>query len=393
MQKIQTTIPSIVAFLAFTSVMATAQEKTDVKNDAGPKITRHEFTAKEKAANAKVRKRYADAILVDMLIPGSPQSYVDPTIVGFEAMADESIGTGFNYVSYSVCVDEWIDPTVVIEKIANGRKHWLAHPEKYLLVHNVDDILRAKKEGKLAVSFNFQGSNALGRNLDMIEIYYALGVRQIAFAYNVRNFMAEGAAVEPELDTGLSPMGKQMVEEMNRVGMLIDCTHASDQTAIDAAALSTKPIVMSHSNPKGVYDIKRNASDKAIRAVAKTGGVISINCMGSFLGEGGMDASPAMLAKHADYVKKLVGAMHVGFGSDHVADSVLVGAAALIASNPNAWPKSMGYGGDAQLSAPTIIWGVVRELETSYGWTNREVRGFLGKNAVRVYKANWKSAQ
>ena len=147
---------------------------------------------------------------------------------------------------------------------------------------------------------------------------------------------------------------------------------------------------MSHSNPKGVYDMKRNASDAAIKAVAKTGGVIAINCMGPFLSKSGMDASPEMLARHADYVKKLVGAKHVAFGSDHVADSIISGAIALIKSNPNAWPKSMGYGSDAQLSPPSIIWGVVTELEMEHSWTEDEIRGFLGKNALRVYKANWK---
>jgi microsomal dipeptidase-like Zn-dependent dipeptidase len=112
--------------------------------------------------------------------------------------------------------------------------------------------------------------------------------------------------------------------------------------------------------------------------------------MGPFLGKSLLDASPAMLARHADYVKKLVGAEHVSFGSDHVADSVLEGAIALIKSNPTAWPKSMGYGMDSQLSPPSIVWGIDVELEKTHGWTEDEIRGFLGRNALRVYKANWK---
>ncbi len=348
-------------------------------------------TPEQIAVETKVMERYRDAIVVDTLIPGSPQSYVDPTIKGFEEMADMSIDWGFTYVSYSAAVDEIIDVTDIMADIANGRKHWLAHPEKYILIESVDDIYRAKKEGKLAVSFNFQGSNALGRNLDMVEIYYRLGVKQFAFTYNSRNFMAEGSGVEPEKDTGLSPLGIKMVKEMNRVGTIVDCSHGSDQSCIDAAKISTKPIVMSHSNPKGVFNIKRNASDGAIKAVAKSGGVISINVIGGFLSKSEKDISPEMIATHANYIKELVGAEHVSFGSDYVHD--IDAALALIASNPVAWPKEM-YDSKTGIPRPVInvpgaIWGVVRVLEEKYGWSEKEVRGFLGENAMRVYKANW----
>jgi microsomal dipeptidase-like Zn-dependent dipeptidase len=77
---------------------------------------------------------------------------------------------GLRVAFSSDCVDEWIDPTIVIEKIAHGRRDWMAHPEKYLLVRTVDDIIRAKKEVMLGANFSFQGSNTLGRNLDFIEI-------------------------------------------------------------------------------------------------------------------------------------------------------------------------------------------------------------------------------
>lgn len=343
-------------------------------------------SAVEREADAEVRTRYAGAIVIDYLIPGSPQSYVDPTIAGFEEMAQMSIDSGFTLVSYSVAVDEVIDVTQIVEWIANGRKHWLGNPERYLLVETVDDIRRAAEEDRLGVFFNFQGSNPLGRNLDMVDIYYKLGVRQINFAYNSRNFMADGGGVTPERDAGLSLMGKQLVEEMNRVGMIVDCTHSSNNACLDAAAISTKPIVLSHSNPYGVYPIQRNAPDAVIRAVASTGGIIATNGLGVFLNEDG-DARPERIAEHVNYVKELVGAEHTGWGSDYVHDAK--SAAVLILSNPDAFPPEMGYTTLAQMALPGDIWGVARVLEEEYGWTEQEIRGFLGENALRVYETNW----
>lgn len=345
----------------------------------------------ELAAAAEIKVRYEGAVVVDMLIPGSPQSYVDPTVAGFDEMAEMSIGEGFSYVSYTAAVDEQIDVTDVVASIARGRKHWLAHPEKYLLVDTVEDIGRARAESKLAVSFNFQGSNPLGRNLDMIEVYYRLGVRQVNFAYNARNFMADGTAVDANRDGGLSALGRRMVGEMNRVGMVIDCSHSSNRTCVEAAELSTRPIVLSHSNPYELYKIRRNASDDAIKALADTGGVIAINGIGGFLSEGARDISGDIIANNVEYVRQLVGIDHVAFGSDYVHD--LEAAKALIASNQEAWPPEMGYGElDPQVAVPGVIWSVARALETQHGWSELDVRAFLGENAIRVYAANWQAS-
>jgi microsomal dipeptidase-like Zn-dependent dipeptidase len=347
-------------------------------------------SADERAGDADIKERYKDAIVIDYLIPGSPQSYVDPSIKGFEEMADMSIGGGFTMVSYSVAVDEVIDPGQIVAWIAKGRKHWLANSDKYLMIESVDDIYRAKKEGKLGVNFNFQGSNPLGRNLDMVEIYYKLGVRQINFSYNVPNFMSSGGSTPPEKDAGLSGMGKNLVREMNRVGMIVDCTHSSYNDCLDAAEVSTKPIVLSHSNPRGMYDIQRNAPDNVIKAVAATGGIIATNGLGVFLNEDG-EATPERIAEHVNYVKELVGAEHTGFGSDYVHD--MKSAAVLILSNPEAFPPEMGYTTLAQMALPHDIWGVARVLEDKYKWTEKEIRGFLGENALRVFKANWQPSE
>lgn len=379
-------LAAMVAFsstaLAEGSIKVVATSMADVEN-----YVSDPRSEEERAGDADIKKRFKDAIIIDYLIPGSPQSYVDPTIKGYEEMADMSIAGGFTSVSYSAAVDEVIDVTQIVAWLAKGRKHWQSSPEKYLMVETVDDIYQAKKDGKLGVFFNFQGSNPLGRNLDMVEIYYKLGVRQINFSYNAPNFMSSGGATPPEKDAGLSGMGKDLVKEMNRVGMIVDCTHSSYNDCLDAAKISTKPIVLSHSNARGVYDIQRNAPDNVIEAVAATGGIIATNGLGVFLNEDG-EATPERIAEHVNYVKELVGAEHTGFGSDYVHD--VKGAFRLIMSNPKAFPPEMGYTTMAQMALPQDIWGVARVLEDKYSWSKKELRGFLGGNALRVYKANWK---
>jgi hypothetical protein len=117
-------------------------------------------TSNEPEIAADAHARYV-VVVVDILIPGSPRSYVDPTIESFDEMPSISRDDGFTYDCCAAAVNEQIDVTDVIASIARGRKHWLAHPETYQLVDTADDIRSAKANSKLAVSFNFQGSNPI----------------------------------------------------------------------------------------------------------------------------------------------------------------------------------------------------------------------------------------
>jgi microsomal dipeptidase-like Zn-dependent dipeptidase len=209
------------------------------------------------------------------------------------------------------------------------------------------------------------------------------------FAYNVRNHMSDGGGVAPERDGGLSKAGMRLVKEMNRVGMIVDCTHSSNKTCLDAAEVSEKPIVLSHSNALGAYELPRNSPDDVLRAVAKTGGVICTNGLGGFLNKEGK-AGPEDIARHVQYVKELVGAEHTCWGSDHITPQVYVAALDFVLRNPESYPPELGYGSPTQIAQPGDIWGVVPVLEEKYGWSEEEVRGFLGENLLRVYKANWK---
>ncbi|WNC66984.1 membrane dipeptidase [Thalassotalea nanhaiensis] len=343
----------------------------------------------ERAADKAVHERYKDAIVIDQLVPGTPGGYVGQSTADWEAMAGKSRDNNIDFVSYTAAIDDTFDPLIIMDWIAQARIFWDKNSDKYQVVETVDDIRAAHKSGKFMVNINFQGSNALGGNLNMVETYYKLGVRSMNFAYNVRNHMSDGGGVASDRDGGLSKAGIRLVAEMNRVGMIVDCTHSSNRTCLDAAAASTKPIILSHSNAYGTYALPRNSPDDVIKAVAKTGGAICANGLGGFHNKQGF-AGPEDLAKTINYVKELVGAKHTCWGSDYVDPIVYVNALDFVLRNPESFPPELGYGSPTEIAEPADVWGVVPVLEDKYGWTEQEIIGFLGENLMRVYKANWR---
>ena len=147
----------------------------------------------------------------------------------------------------------------------------------------------------------------------MIGVYYQLGVRQMLFAYNKSNGLCGGCL---DGDAPLTALGRAAVTEMNRVGMVVDCSHISESASLEIATLSSQPVIYSHSNPRVLCDHPRNIADAQIRACAATGGVIGINGIGSFLGGDTCDAE--RIVRHIDYLVDLVGIDYVGIGLDSV---------------------------------------------------------------------------
>lgn len=195
-------------------------------------------------------------------------------------------------------------------------RHWIAqHPDAYQLVSNVDDIARARSQGKLAVFFDIEGANAIADQLSLISMYYDLGVRWMSIAYN-RNNRAGGGCMDE--DGGLTEFGRAFIDEMERVGMLVCCSHTGERTVRDVLAYARRPVIFSHSNPRALWDHARNVADDVLVQCARGGGVIGINGVGLFLGPN--DVSSATIARNVDYVARLCGIDHVGIGLDYVFD-------------------------------------------------------------------------
>ncbi len=287
-----------------------------------------------------------------------------------------------DYVSINVGFDV-MDWRQTLATLAAYRRWLEIQDDSFALAANMADVLTAKQDGKLAISFDIEGMNALNGRLDMVGVYHALGVRQMLFAYNLNNDAAGGCH---DSDIGLTEFGRAIVHEMNRLGMIVDCSHASFRTTMDIMAESSKPAVFSHSNPTGVWEHERNISDEQIKACASTGGVVGINGMGIFLGDN--DISDETLIRHICYVADLVGAEHVGLGFDY-SPKLDVDIGTILQSRPDYWPSGQQYDTPGiKHAGPKQLPGLIGGLKER-GFSDSDVRGIMGDNFRRVASDVW----
>jgi len=151
------------------------------------------------------------------------------------------------------------------------------------LAFTAEDAERLLAEGRKIVFQSMENSYPLGTDVSLLETFYTGGLRMIAPVHFRNNQFADSATDVAPIFGGLSPLGEELVREANRLGLVLDGSHASDDTVRDMLALSTTPIILSHSGPKGVYDHPRNLPDDLLKAIADDGGVIQINAYGAYL--------------------------------------------------------------------------------------------------------------
>ncbi len=287
---------------------------------------------------------------------------------------------GVDVVSLNVGMDMTPWHTCVL-MLAQFRAWIKRHPDHYVLAERVADIERSKSEGKLAVSFDMEGGKVLNGRLDMIQLYYGLGVRWMLIAYNLNNELGGGCQDD---DGGLTDYGREVIREMERVGMVVCCSHTGYRTAMEVMERADNPVIFSHSNPLSVWSHKRNIRDELIRACAQTGGVIGVNGVGYFLDAN--EARTDSVVRHIDYVAQLVGPRHVGLGLDYVFDqSELQG---IVSKNPTVFPADQGYASGVRFIEPERIPKIIDSLQ-SRGYRGEDLAGILGGNHMRIAKSVW----
>jgi membrane dipeptidase len=268
-------------------------------------------------------------------------------------------------------------------------RHWLlAQGDQYVLIDGADDIERARAAGKLAVGFDIEGANAVGDQLSLIQTYHALGVRWMLLAYNRNNRVGGGCQDE---DGGLTAFGRNVIAEMERVGMVLCLSHTGHRTVRDALAVATRPVIFSHSNPSAVHAHPRNIPDELIRACAATGGVVGINGVGNFLGriDGHDDIRSETFARHVDHVVQLVGPKHVSIALDYVFD--LGELEAYFEQMKHTFPPEMGYSARPAFVAPEQLPEIVATL-LGWGYREADLADILGGNLMRLARSVWKPA-
>jgi membrane dipeptidase len=286
------------------------------------------------------------------------------------------------------------------------------HPDRMMMAFSVADIERAHREHKLAALMGIEGGHSIENDIHLLRDYYRLGVRYMTLSWSNTNEFADssGDMTKPNVEhhNGLTEGGKQIVLEMNRLGMLVDISHVADKTFWDTIAVTKAPVIASHSSARALTNHARNMTDDMLRAVAKNGGVVDVNFYSAFVDEDYRKANEAQgkdreaarkaytdklkaegktpnyldldsidrewaakisrpplssLIDHIDHIAKIAGVDHVGLGSDF--DGV-----------SGATPEGI----DSAADLPKITQAL---LDRSYSAT--DIRKILGGNVLRVF--------
>src|SRR5207302_2725946 len=148
------------------------------------------------------------------------------------------------------------------------------HPDQIELATTAADIERVTKAGKIAAILSLEGGHQIDDDLHVLRMYQRLGIRAMTLTHFRNNNWADSSTDKP-LHNGLTDFGKQVVREMNRIGVIVDISHVSDKTFYDAVAVSSKPVIATHSSCRAISDVPRNMTDDMLRALARDGGVVS----------------------------------------------------------------------------------------------------------------------
>ena len=226
------------------------------------------------------------------------------------------------------------------------------------IARSADDVRRLRREGQRAVLMGLEGGHALQGSPDVLRRLWANGIRYVTLTHTNTNSFADASTDAPRWG-GLNETGRALVREMNRLGVLVDLSHVSDDTFFDALAVTEAPAILSHSSCRALHDHARNASDEMLAALAQNGGVVMINFYETYLGRGRVTLDDVL--DHIDHAVAVAGADHVGLGSDF--DGV--------PSLPD------GLGDVTRL--PWITHGLLKR-----GHSEADVRKILGGNVMRV---------
>ena len=200
-----------------------------------------------------------------------------------------------------------------ISNIENWNSYFSEYSHLITHAHNVEDIIKAKAKGRTAIIFGFQNPSPIEDDIGLVEVWQKLGIKFMQLTYNNQSLLATGCY---ELnDTGITRMGKEVIKEMNRVGMVIDMSHSSEKSTLEAIEFSSRPISITHANPSFWHSAKRNKSDLILKSLSESDGMIGFSLYPHHLKNGSeckLHEFCEMIAKTAD----IMSVKNIGIGSD-----------------------------------------------------------------------------
>ncbi|XP_074471837.1 dipeptidase 1 [Sebastes fasciatus] len=267
--------------------------------------------------------------------------------------------------AYVPCETQYKDAVrQTLEQIDVVHRMCQKYPEVFMFATSSQDIMEAFNMNKTASLIGVEGGHSLDSSLGTLRTMYQLGVRYLTLTHSCNTPWADNWLVdtgsEPSEHNGLSPFGKQLVKEMNRLGMLIDLAHVTEAVMNQVLDMSVAPVIFSHSSAYSICPHKRNVPDDVLMRVNETGGIIMVNFYNDYV-TCSKTANISHVANHFDHIKKVAGAGIIGFGGDY--DGV----------------TRVPEGLEDVSKVPKLVAELLRR-----GWTDEEVKAALGNNLLRV---------
>ncbi|TDL14080.1 hypothetical protein BD410DRAFT_757393 [Rickenella mellea] len=308
-----------------------------------------------------------------------------PAHVDIPRLKEGRVGAFFWSV-YVECKEDgpdFLEPTNrvrdTLEQIDVARLMIDQYPETFKLATSTEDITIAIREGKIASLLGVEGAHQLGNSLSVLRAYHTLGIRYLTLTHTCHNAFADSCGLltpSAPYHGGLSPLGRTLITELNRLGILVDLSHTSDATARQALRLSRAPVIWSHSSARGVWGVARNVPDDILMELGVDGkeggkrdGVVMVNFAPFFVAREG-NASVQAVADHVEHIAKVAGKAHVGIGSDF--DGI------------NDTPKGL----EDVSKYPALIAELIKR-----NWTRQDLAGLAGANLLRVLRGAEETAR
>ena len=305
-----------------------------------------------------------------------------------EAVFREMRDGGVDCVHATIAYHETFREAVA--NVAAWNRRFEAHPDLIRRVGSAEEVRRARADGVTGIVFGAQNPSLIEDDIGLVEVWHALGLRFMQLSYNNQSLLATGC-YEAE-DPGLTRMGREVIEEMNRVGLVVDMSHSAARSTLEAIERSARPIAITHANPASWHPARRNKGDEVIRALGETGGMLGFSLYPHHL-KGGGDCTLEDFCRMVAATAERVGAERLGIGSDLCQgqpDSVVEWM------RTGRWTKRVDYGEGSQENAgfpPMPAWfrdnrdfGTLETGLRAVGFDERDVAGILGGNWLDFFE-------
>jgi microsomal dipeptidase-like Zn-dependent dipeptidase len=301
---------------------------------------------------------------------------------------------GISAVHVTICYHEDFRETV--ENMADWNRYFERFPDLIVPGRTADDVRAAHETGRTAIIFGFQNCSPIEDDIGLVEICHQLGARFMQLTYNNQSLLAAGCYEEN--DTGVTRMGRQVIAEMNRVGLVIDMSHSGERSTLDAIEISERPIAITHANPSFWHPALRNKSDEVLKALGESGGMLGFSMYPHHL----KDKSDCTVESFCDMIARtadLMGIDHIGIGSDLCQDQP---DSVVEWMRVGRWSKEIDYGEGSAADAgfpPMPDWfGGNRDFGNlaaglrAHGFSEEETTKVMGENWLAFFVRSFGAA-